>query len=158
MKTLLNVSALLAIGVGLIMVVGGLWAVVFTYQNVAQENIVTPDDASIPSAPVRGPLTLHSQAEVIRKHTLKSTDGKTYAEMPRQVAKLDEDGEPVLDSKGEPIMVPNEARNMWITATTLITALHLGIITYLFSGLIILFGVISIWTGVVFHQLAKRQA
>ncbi len=157
MKTLLRVSAGLAAGAGVIFVLGGGWAFIFTYQNVAQENIVTPDDASIPNAPVRGPFTLKSQADVIREHTLKITGGKTYAEMPRQVAQVDEEGEPVLDAMGEPIMVPNEARNIWVTATTLMTTLHLGIVTYLFSGLLILFGFISVWTGFVFNRLAKSK-
>jgi hypothetical protein len=134
MKGLLVTSAVLAAGAGVILVAGGSWAVWFTYQNVARENIVTPEDASIPNAPVRGPLTLRSQAEVIREHTLKATDGKTYAEMSRD----------------------DEQRPMWVTATTLMTALHLGIITYLFSGLIILFGLISMWTGMVFYALSKR--
>jgi hypothetical protein len=49
------------------------------------------------------------------------------------------------------------ARDIWITATTLTTALNLGILTYVFSGLIILLGGISIWTGVVFRALARRQ-
>lgn len=134
MKKLLIVSSALAIGAGIMLVLGGAWGVMFTYQNVSQEKIVTPADASIPNTPVRGPLTLHSQATVIREHMLKTTDGKTYAEMSRQ----------------------DENRNLWITATTLITALHLGIITYLFSGLIILFGLISIWTGIVFGALSKN--
>lgn len=138
------------------MVCGGLWAVVFTYQNVAQENIVTPEDASIPNTPVRGPLTLKSQADAIRMHTLKSTGGQTYAQMPRQIFKVDAGGEPVVDATGKPVMVLNEARNMWVTATTLTTALHLGIITYLFSGLIVLFGAISLWTGLVFGALSKK--
>jgi hypothetical protein len=134
MKKLLITSSVLAIVVGIIMVLGGSWAALFTYRNVAQEKIVTPDDASIPNVPVRGFLTLKSQADIIREHTLKTTGGKTYAEMSRD----------------------NEQRPKWITATTLTTALHLGIITYLFSGLIILFGFISIWTGVVFGALSKR--
>ena len=157
MKKLLMTSSALAIGVGALMVICGLWAVTFTYQNVAQEKITTPDDASIPNAPVLGPFTLKSQADVIRKHTLKSTKGKTYSEMPRQVTKVDENDEPVVDREGKPVMIPNEARNMWITATSLTTALHLGIITYLFSGLIILFGLISIWTGLIFRQLARAK-
>ena len=157
MKKLLTISSMLAIIVGAAMVVGGLWALTFTYQNVAQENITTPDDAGIPSTLVRGPFTLKAQADIIREHTLKRTDGKTYAEMPRQIPQVDEAGEPVLDADGEPVMVPNEARTIWITATTLITALHLGIITYLFSALIILFGLVSIWTGLVFRQLAKGR-
>lgn len=134
MKKLLIASSILAIGVGIILVLGGTWAVMFTYQNVSQENIVTLEDASLPNAPVRGPLTLKSQADIIREHTLKKTDGKTYAEMSRE----------------------DENRSVWVTATTLTTALHLGIITYLFSGLIILFGLISIWTGIVFAALNKK--
>lgn len=134
MKTFLITSSVVAIAVGIILIMGGSWAIMFTYQNVAQENIVTPEDASIPNTPVRGPLTLHAQATIIREHILKTTGGKTYAQMSRQ----------------------DENRNLWITATTLITALHLGIITYLFSGLIILFGFVSIWTGVVFGALSKK--
>lgn len=134
MKKLLITSSALAIGVGIILVIGGVWALLFTYQNVRQENIITPDDASIPNTLVQGPLTLKSQADVIRKHTLDATGGKTYAEMSRQ----------------------DENRSMWVTATTLITALNLGIVTYLFSGLITLLGAISIWTGIVFAALSRK--
>lgn len=134
MQKLLRVSAALAIGVGIILVFGGFWAVLFTYNNVAREDIVTTEDASIPNTPVRGPFTLKSQADIIRDHILKKTDGKTYSQMSRE----------------------DEKRNLWIIATTLTTALHLGIITYLFSGLIILFGFISIWTGIVFKALSKK--
>lgn len=156
MKKMLIISAVLAIGAGVVLLFGGLGAVVFTYKNVVQEEIVTPEDAAIPGTPVRGPLTLKAQADVIRKHTLKTTGGLPFSQMPRQVPKVDEDGEAVLDVEGEPVMVANSARDMWVTATTLTTALNLGIITYLFSGLIMLFGLISIWTGLVFYGLSKK--
>ena len=119
---------------------------------------MTPADAAIPEKPVSGPLTLKVQADIIREHTLKMTNGQTFAEMPRQVSKLNEDGKPILDAGGNPVMVANAARDIWITATTLITALNLGILTYAFSGLIILFGFISIWTGIVFYVLSKHEA
>ena len=156
MKKILGFSAVLAIGVGIVMVVAGVWGIAFTYTNVARENITTPADAPIPNAPVRGPMTLHAQATIIREHVLHTTAGKTYSEMPQKVAKLDAVGSAVLDEKGEPVMVSNDARNIWITATTLITALHLGIITYVFSGLIVCLGLISVWTGVIFLILKKR--
>lgn len=130
------------------MVVGGAWGIVFTYKNVAREKIVTGADASIPNTPVRGPLTLMSQADIIREHTLKTTDGKVYAEMPRQIEKIDENGKSA--------MVANTARDMWVTATTLTTTLQLGIVTYMFSGLILIIGLISIWTGIVFNRLSKK--
>ncbi|MDO8470083.1 MAG: hypothetical protein Q7S84_03680 [bacterium] len=156
MKNLLKVSSALAIVAGLVLVTGSIWGIYFTYRNIAQEKIVTPADSSIPEKPVRGPLTLKAQADIIREHTLKMTGGKTYAEMPRQIVKLEENNQPVLGDDGKPVMVANTARDIWITATTLTTALHLGILTYVFSGLILLFGLISIWTGIVFYTLSRR--
>lgn len=50
------------------------------------------------------------------------------------------------------------ARDMWITANTLITALHLGIITYLFSGFIILFGLMFIGIGFVIRVLSGNTS
>ena len=156
MKKLLIISSILAVLVGVIMVIGGAWGIMFTYQNVAMEKIVTTDDASIPNKPVRDPMTLKAQADVIRKHVLNTTNGKTYAEMPQQVAKLDASGSAVIGKDGKPVMIPNAARNIWITATTLTTALNLGIIAYLISGLTILFGLSSVWIGVVFGALSKK--
>lgn len=135
MKKLLKISSVLAIIVGILLVAGAIWGVCFTYKNIAQEKIVTPADSSIPERSVRGPLTLKAQADIIREHTLKTTDGKTYAEMSRE----------------------DEKRPLWITATTLTTALHLGILTYVFSGLIFLLGCISIWNGIVFYFLSRRK-
>lgn len=157
MKKILKVSAVFAIVAGIIIVIGGLWGITFTYKNIAQEKIVTPDDAKTPNTQVRGPLTLMAQSEIIREHTLKSTGGKTYAEMPRQIAKVDANGKEVLDVKGATVMVPNTARDMWVTATSLTTALHLAVFSYVFSGLIILFGLISLWTGIVFNMLSKKS-
>jgi len=156
MKKLLKVSSILAVVVGAVLVAGAIWGIVFTYQNITRENITTPEDASIPGVPVRGPFTLKAQADIIRAHALRISEGKTYAEMPRQIEKVDENGQPVLDEKGELVMTANTARDLWITATTLTTALNLGIVTYAFSAFILLFGLISIWTGVVFWALSKK--
>lgn len=156
MKKLLKISSALAIAAGILMVVGAIWGICFTYKNIAQEKIITPADASIPEKPVRGPFTLKAQADIIRHHTLEMTGGKTFSEMPRQIPKLDENGQPVLDASGKPTMIANASRDIWITATTLTTALNLGIMTYAFSALILLFGCISIWTGIIFYALSKR--
>lgn len=156
MKKLLIISSVLAIVAGIVMLCGGFWAIAFTHDNVAREKIVTPEDSSIPGVPVSGPFTLKAQADIIRTHTLRTTDGKVYAEMPRQIAKLDADGKPVLDAEGKPVMVANTARDLWITATTLITALNLGIVTYAFSALVLFFGLVSIWTGITFYALSRK--
>jgi len=61
MKRILLVSSFLAIIFGTVLIGGGIWGLTFTYKNVARENITTPDDASIPGVPVRGPFTLKAQ-------------------------------------------------------------------------------------------------
>jgi hypothetical protein len=153
---LLKVSSVLAIAAGIVLLAGGIWGITFTYKNIVQEKIVTPDDASIPRTSVRGPLTLKAQVDVIRKHTLEATGGKTFAEMPRLISKLDEDGEPILKD-GKPVLTANLARDIWIPSTTLTTALNLAILTYVFSGLIVLFGLISVWTGIIFYFLSQSK-
>lgn len=158
MKKILFLTAVMAVIVGFVLVGGGVWGIAFTYQNIAQEKIVTPADAAIPNQPVRGPLTLKAQADIIRTHVLKTTGGQSYAEMPRQIPKLDSTGNPVLSEAGDEVMIPNEARELWVTALTLINALNLGIITYVFSGLIVLLGFISIWTGITFYIIRRSLA
>jgi hypothetical protein len=148
---------MLAIIAGLILVIGGAWGISFTYKNVAQENIVTGEDASIPNTKVLDPLTLKSQADIIREHTLKITEGKTYAEMPRFVEKKDNNGKVILGEDGKAIMIENNARNIWITATSLTTALNLAIMSYAFGSLIILFGLVSLFTGYIFLGLSKKE-
>ena len=157
MKKLLISSSVLAIAAGIVLAAGGIWGIYFTYTNVVNERIVTPKDSAIPEKPVRGLLTLRAQADIIREHTLKMTDSKTFAEMPRQIAKVDENGKPVLDTDDKPVMTANTARDIWITATTLITALRLGIFAYVFSAMVLLFGLISIWTGIVFYALSRER-
>ena len=142
---------------GIIMIGSGLGGLIYTYKSVAQEKITTTHDASIPDVAVRGPLTLKAQANIIHEHVLKITEGKTLAEMPQQIPKLDANGSPVLDKDGQPVMTANTARDIWITATTLITALKLGIIAYAFSGLVFFMGIIFILIGLSFYVLAKRQ-
>lgn len=158
MKKLFLSSSFLAIITGLVLVGSGIWGLAFTYTNVARENITTPDDASIPSVPVRGPFTLKAQADIIRVHTLRMTEGKTFAEMPRQIPKLDVDGKSILGEDGKPAMTANTARDIWITATTLMTALNLAILSYAISSFILLFGLMSIWTGIIFCILNRQDA
>lgn len=150
------VSSMFAVIAGLIMVIGGIWGMSFTHKNIAQEKITTPEDSEIPGVAVSGPMTLKAQADIIREHTLKSTGGKTFAEMPRTIDKVDADGKVVLGADGKAVQMPNTARDLWVTATTLTTALNLGILTYVFSGLFVLLGLISLWTGVVLNALSKK--
>lgn len=53
-------------------------------------------------------------------------------------------------------MVHGKARNLRITAASLIAALHLGVITCLFLRLLILLGLIPIWNGFTFWCMAEK--
>lgn len=153
---MLLVSAALAILMGILALAAGSWGIHYTRSLVTREHITTPKDASIPNKPVIGPHTLKAQADIIREHTLKMTGGKTYAEMPQTIVKLDAQGNPVLGKDGKSVMVPNAARDIWVTATALTAALNLGIATYALSGFALLFGLVSIWTGATFFVLSRK--
>lgn len=157
MKKILPIAAIFMIVCGIIMIGASSWGLAFTYQNVARENITTPDDASIPETPVRGPLTLKAQADIIREHVLKNTEGKTFSEMPRQIPKLDEAGNQVMDEEGKPVMTANTTRDMWVTATALTSALNLGILTYGFCVFVLCVGLLFIFNGFALHCLGKDQ-
>lgn len=151
----LLVSAVILFVSGAVMIIGGVGGIIYTHASVVAEDITTSKDATIPLAPVSGPLTLKSQADVIRMHTMTSTGGKTFAQMPRTLPVLDEAGNPVLDEKGAPTTMPNKLRESWFNATTLITALNLGILTYAFSLLSIVLGFLFIINGYVFLLLRQ---
>jgi len=90
MTRIRNIAAIVTLGAaaaftvaGPYMVYRGLDAKDQVRTELLAERITTPDDASIPNARVDDPATAISQAEVIQKHALESTKGKTYSEMER---------------------------------------------------------------------------
>lgn len=154
---LFTLVAILAIVVGAGSVLGGIAGATYTYQQAATEQIVTPDDAVLAEVPVRGPLSMWAQSDIITRHQLESTDGLRYAEMESQIPLIDEaTGEVVLDeATGEPVMVPNEARMSWINATALTTVLSVGILAYAFSAFAIVVGLTLAALGLIVLKLRK---
>lgn len=154
-RRLLAIVGVLSLVVGFGSFLGGAAGAVYTWQQAAVQNIVTPDDAAIPETPVRGPFTMWAQSDIITHHQLDSTEGLYYAEMPRQVPEVDEAGNPVIGEDGEPVMVPNAARASWITATTLTTALGVGILAYALAAFAMVVGVTLVASGLTFLSLRK---
>jgi hypothetical protein len=152
---LISIVALFAIIVGIGSMLGGIAGGVFTYQQAAVENITTPDDAVIAEAPVRGPLTMWAQADIITHHQLERTEGLRYAEMERMVPAVDEAGEPIIGEDGEPVMVPNETRLSWIDATSLTTVLNMGIMAYALAAFAFVVGATFLGLGLVLMKLRR---
>ncbi len=76
---------LLAIIAGAIMIVAGgvTWGVVRS--QLVAENITIPDDAmAFGGSVVNGPIDAYVQADIINKHALEGSGGKTYAELDRE--------------------------------------------------------------------------
>lgn len=155
---LFAIVAYAAIVVGFFSAIGGVFGLTYTYNTAAAEKITTPEDARIAEAPVRGPLTMWAQADIVTHHQLERTEGLRYAEMPRQIEQLDEAGNPVIGEDGQPVMVPNQARLSWLDATTIITSLSLGMISYAFSLFALVVGLVFLGMGFVVLKLEKAVA
>jgi hypothetical protein len=102
----------------------------FVVGELTAQNITTPEDASIPNAPVNSIATALSMANIIQHHAADSGKGLTYAQMGRFAV---ESGDPagtnnadeaLKDANGKP--VANQARNTQLTAASLVTSLSLS--------------------------------
>jgi hypothetical protein len=92
---------------------------------LAAERIITAEDAEIPLAPVDSASEAKAQADVIQKHALEITEGKTYAELPRDDAR----------------------RNTYLQAVTLRTALMESYLAFKVADLVQGVGIIVAMLG-----------
>jgi hypothetical protein len=78
------VVGLLLIIFGGILAVAGVATWVVVTNQLSQENITVSKDADhFAGQPVNSPWTAYAQAQVINKHALEASGGKTYAELPQ---------------------------------------------------------------------------
>jgi len=77
------VFGVVLIGAGLYMVREARAAHDEVTDTLAAEKIVSSEDADIPLVAVTGPAEAKAQADAIHTHILKTTNGKTYAELDR---------------------------------------------------------------------------
>lgn len=115
---------------GLVTVGTGIYIRSFVGQQLASQNITTPEDASIPNVTVKDIPTALSMAAIIQEHAAARSNGLSYAEMGRFAV---ESGDPagtsnpdvaLKDANGDP--VPNRARDTQLTAAGLVTSLSLA--------------------------------
>jgi hypothetical protein len=127
--------------------------------DLAREKIVGTPDSTIPGRLVDTGAEAQAFANVMRKHTLEATGGKTYAEMPRF---LDENGQGTNDESaaakdpktGAP--VANGARDIWVTSTALQTALQTAYFAEGVATFAIVMGIALLLSGIGFLILTLR--
>jgi hypothetical protein len=152
---LFTIVAIFAMVIGIGSVLGGIAGATFTYRQAAVEDILTPDDAIFAKVPVRGPLSMYAQSDIITQHQLDRTGGLRYAQMDREVPMVDEAGQPVLDEAGAPVMGPNMERLSWIDATSLTTVLNMGIMAYALAAFAIVVGLTLVGLGAIVYKLRR---
>ncbi|HEX6026374.1 MAG TPA: hypothetical protein VFZ00_30545, partial [Solirubrobacter sp.] len=127
--------------------------------DLAREQIVGTEDSTIPGQKVDTGSEAQAFANVIRKHTLEATGGKTYAQMGRyldaQGNDTSDESKAAIDEKtGKP--VENGLRNMWINATALTTALNTAYFAESVATFAIVMGVALLLAGIGFGVLSLR--
>jgi hypothetical protein len=77
--------ALIVAGIGLLMIVGGAVTWFMVQDQLSDAKITVAEDADMLAGDnVNGPFSAYAQAQIIDKHALESTGGKTYAELDRE--------------------------------------------------------------------------
>lgn len=125
--------------------------------TLAQEKIVGTPDSKIAGQLVDTGSEARAFADVMRKHTMEATGGKTYAEMDRFMAAkggTTNDEKAALVENGKP--VDNGARQIWVTETALATALNTSYFAEQVALFSIVMGFALLLTGVGFGIISVR--
>jgi hypothetical protein len=141
--------------------------------SLKQEQIVfgaadDPAIAKFASQWAEKPLQTGAQArafaQVMHEHALEGSDGLAYAQMGRFVSAADpesaagtsDEAAALKDEKGNP--VSNTARNTWVTATALSTALNVSYMAEQMALFGIVVGIALLLSGIGFIILALGGA
>jgi len=110
----LMLIGLVFLAAGAYTVVRGIDARADVRDELEAQNIVTPEDASIPNAAVVDAATAQSMADIIGVHADEATGGRSYAELGRYLTPdggdTSDEAEALKDEAGNP--VPNPLRNV----------------------------------------------
>ncbi len=131
-------------GIGLVSIIAGIifilagaatWTLVAS--ELSDEHITVSDDASFfAGRAVNGPLTAYAQAEVISKHALEASGGKTYAQL--------EQNDPVRDTV--------------MDASFLRASLYTSVVAFGLSAFVVGMGVMLLLIGMALRRLGTRAA
>ena len=150
------VAAAALVVAGIVFVVMGFTSASQVRAGLAQEHItLTPDAAQLvkgakPGAQVDSATTAWQMQNVIRHHSLEATGGLVYADMGHYLTSA---GKPTNDASKAAIdpkthqPVENQARNIWVTATTWRTSLITAYMGFKLALLVSAIGALFVITG-----------
>jgi hypothetical protein len=156
---------LVAFGIGAIAV--GVQGYNEVRDEIAAQNIVAGDDAPeltdgrlAAGQEIKTGADAKAFADIMEAHTLRSTEGKMYAEMGRFLTPSGEDtSDEALAAKGpDGRPVENGLRNLWVTETALTTALNTAFFAERVAVFSIVMGIALLLTGIGFLVLTLGGA
>jgi uncharacterized membrane protein YdbT with pleckstrin-like domain len=124
---------LIVIIVCVIFAVAGVVTYFVVSSQLADENITVSEDANMMAGQdVTGPFTAYAEAEVIQKHALEATEGKTYAELDRE----------------------DPARQTAMQASFLRASLFTSVVAFGVAALATVLGIILVLIGIALRSLS----
>ena len=129
-----KIASLGSLILGVLLIVGSVGTWVMVSSTLAEQNIVTPEDACLPERTVNGPFTAYCQADIIEQHALESTGGATYAELDRE----------------DPL------RDVAMNASFLQASLFTSVLAFGVAAMALALGVLFILIGLGIRDVSKR--
>ena len=146
----LMILGLVFVGAGVYTANRGLDAKSQVRGELIAQRVTTPEDASIPNARVDSAATAKSMADIIGHHADETTQGKTYSELGRYLAKdgtdTNEATAALTGADGKP--VANPVRNVAFQASSLRTSLYTSVMAFNVAQLVVGLGVMMLALGV----------
>ena len=134
-RTARTLGTIVAI-VGIVMVIAGGVTYYMVHNELKAANITVADDAAfLAGDEVDGPFTAYAQAQVIDKHALEATDGKTYAQLDRD----------------DPL------RQTAMSASFLRASLFTSVVAFGVAAMAIVLGLMQVLIGWALVSLSRRE-
>ena len=131
-----KISGIIIAVIGAIMFVGGASTWVLVQNQLSAENIVVAEDSDfLAGNDVNGPFSAYAQAQIINKHALESSGGKTYAELDRE--------DPVR------VVVMNGS---FLRASLFTSVLAFGV-----SAMAMGLGLVQVLGGIALHKVGRTE-
>lgn len=148
--------------VGLVFLAGGVYTVTRGFdakdqvrEELLAQDIVTPDDASVPGVQVTDAATARVMADIIDVHAREATGGRSYAELGRYMTPdggdTSDESLALLDDNGNP--VPNPLRDVAAQAAAHRTGLFTSIMAFNVADLVIGLGIMIAVLGLAIGGL-----
>lgn len=134
-RTARTLGTIVAI-VGIVMIIAGGVTYYMVHNELKAANITVADDAAfLAGDEVDGPFTAYAQAQVIDKHALEATDGKTYAQLDRD----------------DPL------RQTAMSASFLRASLFTSVVAFGVAAMAIVLGLMQVLIGWALVSLSRRE-